>query len=70
MFIRLLALLPFIGTLIGVDFVNRVEPLVLGMPLVLAWIVLWLVLSSVLMAIVYMLDPANRVPDEVVEARP
>ena len=56
----LLALLPFIGIIVGVPFVNRVEPLVLGMPLVLAWIVMWIVLSAVIMAIVYWLDPANR----------
>ncbi|MEX3931851.1 DUF3311 domain-containing protein [Paraburkholderia phymatum] len=57
---RLLAVLPFIGILLGVPFVNRVEPLVLGMPLVLAWIVAWVVLSSLIMAIIYRLDPANR----------
>jgi xanthosine utilization system XapX-like protein len=57
---RLLAVLPFIGILLGVPFVNRVEPLVLGMPLVLAWIVAWVVLSSIIMAIIYWLDPTNR----------
>jgi hypothetical protein len=57
---RLLAVLPFIGILLGVPFVNRVEPLVLGMPLVLAWIVMWVVLSAAIMAVIYLLDPANR----------
>jgi hypothetical protein len=52
--------LPFIGILLGVPFVNRVEPLVLGMPFVLAWIVMWVVLSSVIMGIIYKLDPVNR----------
>lgn len=60
MFLRILAALPFIGILLGVPFVNRVEPLVLGMPFVLAWIVLWVILISVIMAIVYRLDPTNR----------
>jgi hypothetical protein len=70
MFLRLLAALPFIGILLGVPFVNRVEPLVFGMPLVLAWIVLWVVLSAVIMAIVYRFDPANRQPaDEAAEVR-
>ncbi|HVE06537.1 MAG TPA: DUF3311 domain-containing protein [Paraburkholderia sp.] len=61
---RLLAVLPFIGILLGVPFVNRVEPLVLGMPLVLAWIVMWVVLTAAIMALVYRLDPANRAAAE------
>jgi hypothetical protein len=60
MLFRALAALPFIGIVLGIAFVNRVEPLVLGMPFVLAWIVIWVVLSSLIMAIVYRLDPANR----------
>ncbi|WP_028224136.1 DUF3311 domain-containing protein [Paraburkholderia ferrariae] len=62
MSLRLLAALPFIGILLGVPFVNRTEPLVLGMPLVLAWIVMWVVLTAAIMAIVYRLDPINREP--------
>ncbi|CAD6546509.1 MULTISPECIES: DUF3311 domain-containing protein [Paraburkholderia] len=60
MLLRVLAALPFIGILLGVPFVNRVEPLVLGMPFVLGWIVAWVVLSSIIMAIVYRLDASNR----------
>jgi len=30
------------------------------MPLILAWIVLWIVLTSAIMAIIYLCDPANR----------
>ncbi len=62
MVFRLLAALPFIGILLGVPFVNSVEPLVLGMPLVLAWIVLWVVLGAVIMGIIYYFDPVNREP--------
>ncbi len=58
--IKWLALLPFIGMLGGVFFVNQVTPLVLGMPLLLAWIVLWVVLTSVIMGLIYATDPANR----------
>jgi hypothetical protein len=71
MSLRLLAALPFIGILLGVPFVNRTEPLILGMPLVLAWIVLWVVLTSAIMAIVYRLDPVNRMAtDAQSEVRP
>ena len=58
--IRWLAVLPFLGMLIGPVFLNRVQPLVLGMPLLLAWLVMWVVLTSVIMAVIYAFDPANR----------
>ncbi|CAM5795597.1 MULTISPECIES: DUF3311 domain-containing protein [Brevibacillus] len=58
--IHLLALLPFIGILGCIGFVNKVEPYVLGLPFLLFWIVLWVVLTSVIMAIIYKLDPANK----------
>lgn len=59
-FVKYLAVLPFIGILVGVPLLNRVEPLVLGIPLLLAWIVLWIVLTAVIMTIVYRCDPVNR----------
>ncbi len=62
MMIRLLAALPFLGILIGSIFVNRVTPLVIGLPQMLAWLLLWVVLTSAIMAVVYLLDPANRAP--------
>lgn len=58
--IHVLAALPFLGILVGVAFVNRVEPFVLGMPFILFWIVMWVVLTSIIMAVVYRLDPTNR----------
>ena len=58
--IHLLAALPFIGILGGISFANRVEPYVLGLPFILFGIVLWVVLTSVIMGIVYVLDPTNR----------
>jgi hypothetical protein len=57
--IHLLAALPFLGILGGIFFANRVEPFVLGLPFILFWIVLWVVLTSGIMAVIYRLDPAN-----------
>ena len=70
MSLRFLAVLPFLGILVGVAFVNRVEPLVLGMPLVLAWLVFCIVLSAVVMGIIYYFDPANLTADDTPEAQP
>ncbi len=57
--IRWLAVLPFLGILVGTAFVNNVEPLIFGMPFVLAWIVGWVVLGAAIMAIIYVNDPEN-----------
>ncbi|MFM1651877.1 DUF3311 domain-containing protein [Brevibacillus sp. B_LB10_24] len=62
--IHVLALLPFIGILGCITLVNKVTPYVLGMPFLLFWIVLWTVLTSLIMFIVYRLDPANRGGDQ------
>jgi xanthosine utilization system XapX-like protein len=60
---RFLAVLPFLGILVGTPFVNRVTPLVLGLPLILAWLLLWILLTSAIMAVIYRADPANRRED-------
>jgi hypothetical protein len=54
-----LALLPTIGMLGGLPFANRVYPLVLGMPFLMAWLVGWVVATSALMAIILRLDRAH-----------
>jgi hypothetical protein len=55
-----LAALPFAGILVGMFFANSVEPYVLGLPFALFWVVMWVVVSSGLMAIVYRLDTRER----------
>jgi hypothetical protein len=58
--IRWLMVLPFLGILGGIPFVNKVTPYVLGMPLILFWLVAWVVITSVIMAVVYRFDPEVR----------
>lgn len=62
-YIRLLALVPFIGMLGFLPAVNSVTPMVLGMPFVLFWMVLWTVLTSACMGIIYKFDPAIQKED-------
>jgi hypothetical protein len=59
-FVKLLAALPFIGILVGVPIFNRAAPLILGLPPILAWIVLWVILTAAIMAVIYRVDSANR----------
>jgi hypothetical protein len=53
---HVLTALPFFGILVGMFFANRVEPFVLGLPFAMFWVVLWVLLTSVIMAVVYALD--------------
>jgi hypothetical protein len=62
--LRWLAVLPFLGILIGPFFLNRVEPFVLGLPLLLAWLVFCVVGTSAVMGVIYLTDPGNRVREE------
>jgi hypothetical protein len=48
--------------LAGVAFCNSATPLVFGMPLLLAWMVGCVILTSVVMGIIYLCDPVNRAP--------
>ena len=51
-----LAALPFAGILVGMFFANSVEPYVLGLPFAMFWVVMWVLLAAVVMAVVYQLD--------------
>jgi hypothetical protein len=50
------AMIPTIGLLAGIPFANRVDAYVLGLPLLLFWIVAWVVATSGVMGIIWMLD--------------
>ena len=54
-----LAIVPILGLLLGPVIHNSSTPFILGMPFLLGWMVIWVVLVSVAMAIIYALDPAR-----------
>ena len=58
--IRWLAVVPFLALLVGPFFVNRATPLILGLPFLLAWIVVWILITSLIMLVIYAVDPSNR----------
>jgi uncharacterized protein DUF3311 len=53
---HLAAIIPGLGLLIGIPFANRVDAYVLGLPFLLFWIVVWVVATSGIMGIIWMLD--------------
>ncbi|MBD5634055.1 MAG: DUF3311 domain-containing protein [Candidatus Eremiobacteraeota bacterium] len=51
-----LAAVPIVMLTLAIPFANRVEPRVFGLPFLLAWIVLWIVLAPAFVAAVARLD--------------
>ncbi len=66
---RWLAILPFLGILAGTAFFNSTTPSILGLPVILVWLVSWVVATSVIMAVIYRFDPTNAA-DMPVQAPP
>ena len=56
----LLALIPFAAMCFSVPLWDRIEPMLLGLPFNLAWLVVWIVLSSLCMWLVYRLESARE----------
>lgn len=49
------ALIPAVALVAGLPFVNRIEPVVLGLPFLLFWILGWVLVTPVFLAIAYVL---------------
>lgn len=61
--IKVLALIPFVGILGGTYFANKVTPYIFGMPFLLGYCVIWVVITTILMTIIYNIDPKNKEGD-------
>ena len=55
-----LGLVPALGLLLAPVAANRVRPLVLGLPFLLFWILVWVILTSAVMALIGALDRARE----------
>ncbi len=47
------AAVPALALTLGLAFANRLEPRILGLPFVLAWIVAWVALTPLFLWVVY-----------------
>ncbi|WP_409369473.1 DUF3311 domain-containing protein [Lysinibacillus sp. 38-6] len=56
----LLSFIAYIGMPLGIPFIKSAEPYVLGLPFLLFWMVLWILLGTGLMLIVHRLNPSAR----------
>ena len=60
----LVATIPFITLVFALPLVNRIEPVILGFPFVLFWIVAWVILTPPMLFAAYWLEKKFNVPDE------
>jgi hypothetical protein len=50
------AFLPALALVAGLPFVNRLDPVVLGLPFLLFWILAWVLATPVFLALAYVLS--------------
>jgi Protein of unknown function (DUF3311) len=60
----LLAVIPFVAMCFSVALWDRIEPMVLGLPFNLFWLIAWIVLSSGCMWLAYRLECARATATE------
>ncbi len=59
-----LGAVPFVTLVFSLPFVNRLEPVILGLPFVLFWIVVWLVLTPLALFAAYQCEKKFNDPEE------
>jgi hypothetical protein len=52
----LIGAVPFLMLVFALPFVNRVEPVILGLPFILFWIMLWIALCPPLLYLAYRVE--------------
>ena len=63
----LLGCVPFAALVGALPWVNRVEPMILGLPFLLFWIFAWVALTPVVLFAAYLID---RRPEPPTDERP
>jgi len=62
-FALLLGAVPFLMLVFALPFVNRAEPVILGFPFVLFWILLWVALTPLVLFLAYKIEKKFNPPD-------
>jgi hypothetical protein len=62
------AFVPALALVAGLPFVNRLEPVVFGLPLLLFWILAWVLATPAFLAAAYLLT--DRVPADIPAGAP
>jgi hypothetical protein len=56
--------IPFVTMVLALPLVNRIEPVILGMPFLLFWILVWVVLTPPILFAAYLCEKKFNKPEE------
>ena len=60
----ILGALPFVMLVFALPFVNRIQPVILGFPFLLFWILCWVLLTPFILLGAYLLEKKFNLPDD------
>ena len=60
----LLGAIPFITLVFALPLVNRIQPVVLGLPFLLFWILVWVLLTPLILFLAYMAEKRFNPPEK------
>lgn len=60
----LLGALPFLTLVFALPLVNRIHPIILGLPFILFWILAWVVLTPFILFLAYQVERKFNTPEE------
>jgi hypothetical protein len=59
-----LGCVPFLTLVLALPFVNRLRPVILGLPFILFWILFWIVFTPVLLFAAYRVELRRKKPGD------
>jgi hypothetical protein len=60
----MLGFIPFLTLVFALPLVNRIHPVILGLPFLLFWILAWVMLTPFILFAAYRLEKKYNPPDE------
>ena len=60
----ILGSIPFITLVFALPLVNRIEPVILGLPFLLFWIIFWVILTPLILFLAYRLEKKFNPPEK------
>ena len=60
----LLGAIPFITLVFALPLVNRIKPFVFGIPFLLFWILVWVLLTPLILFLAYLVEKRFNPPEE------